>query len=80
MTGSQFSNILKSIQEVRTEIATRLDAIDERLRAVEVDLARSATADEISKEAGMAVRWKVGIAVSAVGILISLLMKVLELL
>ena len=80
MTGSQFSNILKSIQEVRTEIATRLDAIDERLRAVEVDLARSATADEISKEDGMAVRWKVGIAVSAVGILISLLMKVLELL
>lgn len=80
MTGSQFSNILKSIQEVRTEIATRLDAIDERLRAVEVDIARSATADEISKEAGMAVRWKVGIAVSAVGILISLLMKVLELL
>ena len=80
MTGSQFSNILKSIQEVRTEIATRLDAIDERLRAVEVDLARNATADEISKEAGIAVRWKVGIAVSAVGILISLLMKVLELL
>lgn len=80
MTGSQFSNILKSIQEVRTEIATRLDAIDERLRAVEVDLARSATADEISKEAGIALRWKVGIAVSAVGIVLSLLMKLLEVL
>jgi len=78
VTGSQFSNILKSIQEVRTEIAARLDSIDERLRAVEVDLARSATADEISKESGIAVRWKVGITVSAVGILITLLMKILE--
>jgi DNA-binding ferritin-like protein len=80
VTGSQFSNILKSIQEVRTEIATRLDAIDERLRAVEVDLARSATADEISKESGIALRWKVGIAVSAVGIVLSLAMKLLEVL
>lgn len=80
MTGSQFSNILKSIQEVRTEITSRLDAIDERLRAVEVDLARNATADEISKEAGIALRWKVGIAVSAVGIMLSLLMKLLEVL
>ena len=78
MTGSQFSNILKSIQEVRTEIAARLDSIDERLRAVEVDLARSATADEISKESGIAVRWKVGITVSAVGILITLIIKILE--
>lgn len=80
MTGSQFANILKSIQEVRTEIATRLDAIDERLRSVEVDIARSATADEISKESGIALRWKVGIAVSAVGIVLSLLMKLLEVL
>lgn len=80
MTGSQFANILKSIQEVRTEITTRLDAIDERLRAVEVDLARNATAEEISKEAGIALRWRVGIAVSAVGIVISLLMKLLEVL
>lgn len=78
MTGSQFSSILKSIQEVRTEISSRLDAIDARLRDVEVDLARSATAEEISKETGIAVRWKVGIAVSAVGILITLVMKILE--
>ena len=80
MTGSQFANILKSIQEVRTEITTRLDAIDERLRSVEVDLARNATADEISKEAGIALRWKVGIAVSAVRIVLSLVMKLLEVL
>ena len=80
MTGSQFANILKSIQEVRTEITTRLDAIDERLRAVEVDLARNATAEEISKEAGIALRWRLGIAVSAVGIVLSLLMKLLEVL
>ena len=78
MTGSQFSSILKSIQEVRTEIASRLDAIDERLRAVEVDLAKASTAEEISKESGIAVRWKLGILVSAVGILISLVMKILE--
>ena len=78
MTGSQFSSILKSIQEVRTEISSRLDAIDARLRDVEVDLARSATAEEISKETGIAVRWKVGIAVSAVGILVSLMLKILE--
>ena len=78
MTGSQFASILKSIQEVRTEITFRLDLIDERLRAVEVDIARSETAEEISREAGMAVRWKVGITVSAVGIIVSLLMKILE--
>jgi tetrahydromethanopterin S-methyltransferase subunit G len=78
VTGSQFSSILKSIQEVRTEIASRLDAIDERLRAVEVDLARASTAEEISKESGIAVRWKVGILVSAVGIIVSLAMKILE--
>jgi len=78
MTGSQFASILKSIQEVRTEIASRLDQIDNRLRAVEVDLARSETAEEISKESGIAVRWKVGILVSAVGIILSLLMKILE--
>ena len=78
MTGSQFSSIRKSIQEVRTEISTRLDAIDARLRHVEVDLARAATAEEISKESGIALRWKVGITVSAVGILITLIMKILE--
>lgn len=80
MTGSQFASILKSIQEVRTEITTRLDAIDGRLRDVEVDLARNATAQDISKETAIAVRWKVGIAVSAVGILISLVLKLLEVL
>lgn len=78
MTGSQFSNILQSIQEVRTEISARLDAIDGRLRDVEVAVARSSTAEEISKESGIAVRWKVGITVSAVGILLSLLIKLLE--
>ena len=78
MTGSQFANILKSIQEVRTEISARLDAIDGRLRDVEVAVARSSTAEEISKESGIAVRWKVGITVSAVGILLSLLIKLLE--
>ena len=78
MTGSQFASILKSIQEVRTEISARLDAIDGRLREVEVDLARAVTAEEISKESGIALRWKVGIAVSAVGILVSLMLKILE--
>lgn len=78
MTGSQFSSILKSIQEVRTEISARLDTIDARLRDVEVDLARSATAEEIGKESGIALRWKVGILVSAVGILVSLILKILE--
>jgi tetrahydromethanopterin S-methyltransferase subunit G len=78
VTGSQFASILKSIQEVRTEISARLDAIDGRLREVEVDLARAVTAEEISKESGIALRWKVGIAVSAVGILVSLMLKILE--
>jgi ElaB/YqjD/DUF883 family membrane-anchored ribosome-binding protein len=80
LTGSQFSNILQSIQEVRTEISSRLDSIDARLRDVEVAVAKSSTAEEISKESGIALRWKVGIAVSAVGIMLSLLMKLLEVL
>lgn len=78
MTGSQFANILQSIQEVRTEISSRLDAIDGRLRDVEVAVAKSSTAEEISKESGIALRWKVGITVSAVGILITLILKILE--
>lgn len=80
MTGSQFASILKSIQEVRSEISARLDAIDERLRAVEVDIAKATTAEQISKESTIALRWKVGITVSAVGILISLALKLLEVL
>ena len=43
-------------------------------------MAKSSTAEEISKESGIALRWKVGIAVSAVGIMLSLLMKLLEVL
>jgi len=76
MTGTQFQTILRSIEEVRKDVSLRLDAIEDRLRAVEVDQAKASALRAARKESGMDVRWKVGIFVSAVGAIASLIVGI----
>jgi len=80
MTNSHFHSLLTAIQEVRSDLSDRLERIEERLRDVETFQHRSEAIDNVSKESSIALRWKLGIAVSAVGMVISLLMKLLEVL
>ena len=80
MTNSHFHSLLNAIQEVRSDLSDRLDRIEARLREVETFQHRAEALDGASKDSAIALRWRLGITVSAVGILISLLMKVLELL
>ena len=80
MTNSHFNSLLTAIQEVRSDLSDRLERIEERLREVETFQHRAEAIDGASRESGIALRWRLGIAVSAVGIVISLLMKILEVL
>lgn len=80
MTNSQFTTLLNAINDVRTEVSSRLEAIELRLRTVEIDQAKASAIRNASRDAGLALRWRLGIAVSAVGIVLSLAMKLLEVL
>ena len=80
MTNSHFHSLLDAIQEVRSDLSSRLERIEERLREVETFQHRSEALDSASKDSTIALRWRLGITVSAVGIVISLLMKILEVL
>jgi len=80
MTNSQFTTLLNAINDVRTEVTSRLDAIEMRIRVVEIDQAKASAVRHASRDAGLALRWRLGIAVSAVGIVVSLTMKLLEVL
>ena len=80
MTNSQFTTLLNAINDVRTEVSSRLEAIELRLRTVEIDQAKASAIRNASRDAGLALRWRLGIAVSAVGIVVSLAMKLLEVL
>lgn len=77
MTNSQFTTLLNAIEDVRKELGSRLSVIEDRLREVEVDQARSAALENASKERGLALQWKVGIAVSAVGVVATLIVSLL---
>jgi hypothetical protein len=77
MTNSQFTTLLNAIEGVRCELSAKLEAIEERLRTVEVDQAKVSAVAADSKERGLAVQWKVGIAVSAVGVVATLVVSLL---
>jgi len=78
MTGSQFTTILSAIESVRSDLSEKLDTIDARLRTVEVDQARASAVVENDKERTFGVQWKVGIAVSAVGVVATLIVSLLQ--
>jgi hypothetical protein len=78
MTGSQFSTLLNAIEDVRKDLSAKLDTIEERLRTVEVDQAKASAIVENSKERTIGVQWKLGIAVSAVGVVATLIVSLLQ--
>ena len=78
MTNSHFHSLLDAINEVRSDLSQRLERIEERLREVETFQHKTEAVDGASKDSSIALRWKIGILVSAVGILVSLTIKILE--
>ena len=80
MTNSHFHSLLDAIQEVRSDLSSRLERIEDRLREVEAFQHKTEATDGASKDSSIALRWRLGITVSAVGIVISLLLKLLEVL
>jgi hypothetical protein len=57
-----------------------LEKIEDRLREVEMFQISSQAVDKERTDVGISVRWKVGIAVSALGAVLSIGLKILELL
>jgi tetrahydromethanopterin S-methyltransferase subunit G len=80
VTSSHFSTLLNAIQDVRSDLSSRLEKIDERLRDVEAFQVSRESVDKHRTDVGISVRWKVGIAVSAVGTVITIVLKILDLL
>jgi|APGre2960657373_1045057.scaffolds.fasta_scaffold67161_2 hypothetical protein len=78
MTGSQFTTILNAIENVRNDLSEKLDTIDARLRSVEVDQAKTSAIVENTKERTLGVQWKLGITVSAVGVVATLVISLLQ--
>jgi hypothetical protein len=78
MTGSQFTTILTAIENVRTDLSAKLDTIEERLRTVEVDQAKASAVVENNNDRTIGVQWKLGIAVSAVGVVATLIVSLLQ--
>ena len=77
MTSSQFTTLLNAIEGVRSDLSAKLDTIETRLRTVEVDQAKASAIIVDSRERGLAIQWKVGIAVSAVGVVATLIVSLL---
>jgi hypothetical protein len=75
MTHSQFNTLLAAVDGLREEISNRLDHIERRLRAVEVDQAKMSALNAAGKDRELGVQWKVGILVSAVGIIVTLIVS-----
>jgi tetrahydromethanopterin S-methyltransferase subunit G len=80
VTSSHFTTLLQAIQDVRSDVSSRLDKIEDRLREVETFQISEQAVDKERTDVGISVRWKVGIAVSAVGAVVSITLKILELL
>lgn len=78
MTGSQFTALLTAIEDVRKDLSAKLDTIEERLRTVEVDQAKTSAVVENARERSLGVQWKVGIAVSAVGVVATLIVSLFQ--
>lgn len=78
MTGSQFTALLTAIEDVRKDLSAKLDTIEERLRTVEVDQAKASAVVDNAKERSLGVQWKLGIAVSAVGVVATLIVSLFQ--
>lgn len=77
MTSSHFHSLLSAINDVRSDLSERLDRIEERLREVEAFQHKIEAVDDTRQKDSLALRWRIGIAVSAVGTLVTIALKVL---
>jgi len=78
MTSSHFHSLLSAINEVRSELSERLDRIEERLRDVEEFQHRYEAANESRQDSSLSLRWRIGIAVSAIGTIVTVVLRFLE--
>jgi hypothetical protein len=70
---------MAAINDVRAELTERLDRIELRLRDVEDFQTKSEALDEAGQEQSIALRWRVGIAISALGAVVSFILQVIKL-
>ena len=77
MTSSHFHSLLSAINDVRSDMTERLDRIEERLRAVERFQHEVEIIDETRQKDNLSLRWRVGIAVSAIGTIVTIAMRLL---
>jgi|DEB3_MinimDraft_2_1074329.scaffolds.fasta_scaffold09524_2 hypothetical protein len=79
MSYAQFQALMEAIATVRAELTERLDRIEERLRDVEDFQTKSEALEEAGQERSIALRWRVGIAISALGAVMSFILQVIKL-
>jgi len=79
MSYAQFQALMEAIATVRAELTERLDRIEERLRDVEDFQTKSEALEEAGQESSIALRWRVGIAISALGAVMSFILQVIKL-
>lgn len=79
MSFAQFTALMEAINSVRSDLTERLDRIEDRLRHVEVSQARSDAVSDAGQRESLSLRWRIGIAVSMSGILVSLGLQLLKL-
>lgn len=77
MTSSHFHALLGALNDVRSDLSDRLDRIEARLRDVEEFQHRLEAIDETRQKDGLSLRWRVGIAVSAIGTIVTVAMRLL---
>ena len=79
MSYAQFQALMEAIASVRSELTERLDRIEARLRDVEDFQTKAEALEEAGQERSIALRWRVGIAISALGAVLSLIVQVIKL-
>ena len=79
MSYAQFQALMAAINNVREDLTERLDRIEMRLREVENFQTKSEALDEAGRERSIALRWRVGIAISALGAVMSFILQVIKL-
>lgn len=79
MSYAQFQALMAAINDVRSELTERLDRIEMRLRDVEDYQTKAEALEEAGQERSIALRWRVGIAISALGAVMSFILQVIKL-
>lgn len=70
---------MAAINDVRSDLTERLDRIELRLRDVEDYRTKAEALEEAGQERSIALRWRVGIAISALGAVMSFILQVIKL-